>query len=272
MTGVGFKVAAPGYKRFSLAAGQPLIDYLYAQQIAACSGLSPGVTTQRAYTDLGAANPSMFLKQPRAGFDIFDTDSILIGSGTCSANVYISAHHYLVPCGTDHDAGLVETDTMKLIGSFKMHYSVAPYTGTIAKFLPSNYAMYVGTSRLLPAFARLENTNIVGETQWVMPVNAFNLPTTNQFLPDHPLFAWQQQYAPYLMVAPGDSGSPVFCGIKGDLVLLSFVSSGSSMGVQSLANDYWLMAQKMVDLATYYSDTDATTYRPLTVDLSFLDR
>lgn len=274
------RLLAPNAVRFKQVPGQPLVDYLYAQQLAACAGKSPGAATQRAFVNpndwdaetgnsYGAVNPNVFLPYP------FSTTTL-----ACNSSVFISPHHYLKPCGLLHNPTMVETDTLKLIGSdTRLYYQVAEYTGVIAKLLPYNYGLYSGNSAELPAFARMHNTyigvspDVTAERQWIMPVTAFAWGEGTQFQADHPLFAWQKQMpnSPVgTMLSGGDSGSPVFCYIQGQPVILSFVSSAWMMGSDKLAELFWQIATKMRELAAFYGDPLAQSYKPQTVDLELL--
>ena len=70
------------------------------------------------------------------------------------------------------------------------------------------------------------------------------------------------------MATGGDSGSPVFCGINGELVILSHVTFYGVIGTDDLALLAPQINTAMNDLATYYSDPAAGTYAVQTVDLS----
>lgn len=277
------RVLAPYVYAAADVPGAPLTTYLRAQQLAACANKSPGASTQRTYVNgdgSGGFNTGMFLKQASPGFDAFDVDAFLIvPPAACAGKVYISEHHYLSPCGLVHNGGLVDTDTMKVIGRDSLlYYDETPYTGTIVKLLPYNAEFYLeptdaGLSRQIPCFTRARNTMVSGEYFWTQPVNAFNINEAYtavgyQFTPDHPLYAWQQQESDYYMSWGNDSGSPVFCGIYGEAVLVSFTAAASAVGWDKFHLLLDTITIKMQELATYYSDPNALEYRPQTVALN----
>lgn len=275
------RVLAPYSLPVDSVPGAPLTAYLRAQQLAACAGKSPGAAAQRTYVNgdgSGGFNTGMFLKQNASGFDSFDVDAFLVESpASCAGRVYISAHHYLNPCGNIHAGGvLVDTDTVKQIGSdTELMYDPTPYTGTIVKLLPEYADFYLEADQQIPCFARMKNTTLgAGELWWTQPVNAFAVGpdgtgvSTYQFTPEHPLYEWQQQYTDYFLSIGGDSGSPVFCGIYGEPVLISFVAVGSYVGFDRFHRLLTQITIKMRELAAFYSDPDAATYAPQTVPLN----
>ncbi len=280
---------APGVKRFRYIAGTPLLDYLAAQQSAICDAHSPGASVQRAFENpnpwdvatgetYGGFNQSLFLKGSATGFANFDTDAVLGGAGTCASKVFISPHHYLQGCGATH--GITDTADVKLLGlDFRLGYQVAEYTGTIVKLLPDNWHFYTNNSVRLPCFARMHNTYIGAEStvdaerQWVMPIPAFNGVAEDIYLPTDDLFPWVKSNpaAPYKMAYGLDSGSPIFCGMFGDPVILGFVSVATVLGSEHVAGLYWTIVSLMNSLATTNSDPLAGTYRPQLVDLAVFD-
>lgn len=280
---------AAGVKRFRYHTDSPLITYLLGQQTAICAASTPGAATQRAFVNpnpwdvatgetYGGFNPNLFLKGTAPGFTNFDTDAVLGGAGTCSSKVFISPHHYLLGCGAAHS--YTDTADVKLLGAdFRIGYQVSEYTGTIVKLLPDNWHYYTNNSVRLPAFARMHNTYIGAdsatdaERQWVMPVLAFNGVGTDAYAPTDSLFAWAKTNPadPYKMVSGGDSGSPIFCGLFGAPVILSFIQGASAVGQVHIAGLYWTIVSLMNSLATTYSDPLAGTYRPQVVDLSVFD-
>jgi len=263
-----------------------LREYLQTQQSLICGASLPGSASQRGYVNgngTGGVNPNLFLKKTVAGYDGFNVDVFLNSPaipGTCSSRVYISSHHYLLACGYGHNKSLVDTNTTKRIGyDTRLEYDPVLYTGVIAKLLPSDTyryiptvlgdsGSYVNTGGPLPAFCRLANTNQSGESWWVQPANAWS-GSGGQFLPGNTLLAWQQQFSSGYLGKGGDSGSPIFCGIKGDTVLLGFVCCLGTVGAgEHPGSTNQLIKDKMQELAQYYNDPNWNTYAPLVVNLA----
>lgn len=267
-----------------------LYSYLLSQQLAALSGETPGALTQRAFTNpndddpatgntYGAINSNLFLKRAKAGYTPFDVDALLTAPGTCAKRAWISPNHYLGGCSSDH--GVTETATSRFITeSAMMFYSATVYTGTLCKLLPWWYGYLIGTqkyndsaSNRMPAFALMFNTyegaGITAETEWIMPVDFITGVGAAQYEPADSRFSWQKQYnASYQMATAEDSGSPIFCGVNGEPVILSFVEAGLTMGAADLAIQHSLIRAKMRELSAANGGPNPTTVAPLVADLS----
>lgn len=282
-----------------------LRKYLRDQQIAALSGVTPGSASQRAHVYqnniaagngetvamngvFGPVNPDNFLRaQTKPGFDplpIDLLDSALATAGaTIESRVWLSAHHYITGLGGKH--GLNAGPSYRLIASDGViRYSVTAWGGAIAKLLPSDWRLYLPAPRSglstiavgIPAWARMFNTYIGGssdpdaERRWVMPVSFGNGPLS---LPvGDPLEPFQRHgwssTNPRLIATGGDSGSPVFIGIAGQLVILSHISMFMNAFYDSYADHIPAINTAMNELATYYGDAAAGTYAAQTVNLS----
>jgi hypothetical protein len=207
-----------------------LRKYLYDQQIAALVGVTPGAAAQRAHINgapsYGAVNSSNFVRaQAQSGFDALPLDALdvlLAGpGGNVDWKAWISAHHFL----TWRGHGSVDGATWKSIsGEIVVEYSADAWAGTLCKLLPANWRTYMpavqdnlGTE--INCWARMYNTYDDTEHRWVMPVRvAYNnpYPTGDSRLP------YQKTWPDHnpQMANGGDSGSPVFCGINGNLIIL----------------------------------------------------
>ena len=267
-------------------------DYLLNQQLAAISTETPGASTQRAFTNpndidpatgstWGPFNPNLFLKRAKPGYTPFDTDPVLYKPGTCGARAWLSPHHYINGCGSDH--GSIDTDTSRLIlTGAVLYYSDVAYTGTLVKLLPWWYSCLTNnypakpSGVKLPAFARMHNTytgsGVTVEQDWVMPVDYDPNPgSTNspQYLDGDVRKVWQKESGTSpAMCTSGDSGSSIFCGVNGDTIILSFVELAATMGDVDLAANYSLIKSKMQELSVINGGPNATTISPLVADLS----
>ncbi len=209
-----------------------LRKYLYDQQIAALAVITPGAAAQHDQTwGIGEANPNMFLYRTGvAGFTALPLDALkeIIISG----KFHITPRHYIQAAGHDTSS----TDTYKFINfNSQMRYHSDEWTGSLCKILPDNFRTKlpdavsgdnIGTS--IPVWARLYNTYGESTSYWTMPVN-FN--TGNPFPVGDSRRAYQRFSAsPETMATGGDSNSPVFCGINGELIFLSHVAYYSRVG------------------------------------------
>lgn len=241
-----------GYTAGSLRA------YLYDQQVAALDGVTPGAATQRAGAygngiaaglntvvamngSYGGPNTANFLRaQGKTGFAGFSLDLLdqVLDSGHngngAGWRAWISPHHFLTWRG--HSASNGAT-WQAIQGEIIVEYSATPWTGALAKLLPSTYSSKmeilsqnwaeIGTG--VSCWARLFNTydnksDATAERRWVMPVEMHRV----NFLDsrrDYQMFA-----ANGTMLNGGDSGSPIFCGIGGDLVMISHAQTQYNIG------------------------------------------
>lgn len=236
-----------------------LRKYLYDQQIAALAGVVAGASAQRAGVygngiaaglntavamsgSYGGANTANFIRaQAKAGFAGFPLDLLdqVLDSGHSGNGAgwraWISPHHFL----TWRGHGASDGSTWRAInGEIIVEYSATPWSGTLAKILPSTFRNYMpiclatAQGTFIPVWARLYNTydnksDATAERRWVMPANFTNLP----FGSGDTRYTYQKQASGLVKMANGgDSGSPVFCGINGNLVMLSHTAYQGSVG------------------------------------------
>lgn len=273
-----------------------LRKYLLDQQVAALSGIIPGAASQRAHVlgnnydtspfpgqvwhwggTYGSVNTNNFLRaQSKPGFDALPLDAldqILAGGqdGSIEWKAWISNHHYLTWKGHGVSDG---TYHKQIRGEIVVQYSPTEWTGTLVKLLPSNWEDYLpgvlpgGTLNEIRCWARLYNTydgktDATSERRWVQPVVGLSSPRI-----DGDLAAYQKRNSNNLMVTGGDSGTPVFCGINGDLVMLTHTVFGGYIGWYFYAEWATQINTAMNALATQFSDPAAGTYAIQTVDLS----
>ena len=264
---------ATGATRFKACIGAPLYDYLNAQLLEVCAASSPGAATQRMFVNgdgTGGLNPNLYINQ------FFDASGVASYEGGTGVRVYISPHHYLTGLGAAHGSASI-AGVREIVGNDTLvYYTATPYTGPLIKLLPRNTRLYLGQNYAIPAFARQKNTRIAGEEYFVQPVLAFHelniytLPPQPQFPVGHVLYAWQQQTIEGTLSWGGDSGSPVFCMINGEAVIMSFTSVGGFVGRDRLDVIYWDIRTAMVKLALANADIDAQAYALLEADLTFL--
>lgn len=295
------------YDAVTARAAGSLRKYLYDQQIAALAGVTPGAAAQRAHvygSNLaagngtsntmsgahGTVNSGNFLRRSGvagfAGFPLDILDSVLAtGGATVESRVWLTPRHYITGLGKAH--GKTAGATYRLVGQDAViYYSTTPWAGTLAKVLPADYKTKLPNLADAPApdspsvgnlgsdfpcWARLYNTYVgsgsdpAAERRWVQPVNFWLAAFTSA----DSRFAFQKQNAGggSMLANGGDSGSPVFVGINGHLVILSHVTYQGVVGT----DDYGLLASDinaaMNNLAsTQYGDN--TVYAVQTVDLS----
>jgi len=241
----------------SYSAGS-LRKYLYDQQAAALVGVTPGATAQRAGVygngiaaglntavamggSYGGANPNNFIRaQGKAGFaglplDLLDQilDSGHSGNGA-GWRAWISPNHFL----TWRGHGATDGATWRAIGGeLIVEYSATAWTGSLAKLLPANYATKanllsqnwanIGTG--LSCWARLFNTydnkgDSTAERRWVQPVEMHRCAFTDSRK------TFQVFASNGTLINVGDSGSPIFCGVAGTLVMLSHAQTLNNIG------------------------------------------
>lgn len=252
-----------------------LREYLHDQTVSALSGVTAGSTSQRAFAAGGyvydSVNTSNFLfNAAQMPADILA--SVLATPGApANSKTWISPHHYISALGTLH--GTLPAAGRRLLGvDTIVWWSATPWGGSLAKVLPANWldyapdspiggTSYVGTG--LYCFARMYNLYDVPEHYWVMPVEY----SKNPFQAGHALRGFQKQKTSGDPLANGgDSGSPVFCGIGGDLVILSHVSSQGLVGYDRLSGMITEINSAMNELAVEAGD--AGSYALQTVDIS----
>lgn len=275
-----------------------LRDYLDKQQAAALVGVTPGAASQRAGVNgngiaaglasvvqmpgsFGGANTNNFLRaQGKSGFDGFNLplldevlDSGFSGNGA-GWRAWISPHHFLTWIG--HGATSA-SGRVAIQEEIVVMYSATPWGGALAKLLPSNYRSYmdviaaknwlnIGTG--IGCWARLYNTydgkgDASAERRWVQP----GMLHTGTKIPSSRA-AFQVRAEDGTLVNGGDSGSPVFVGIHGDLVMLSHCQSQYNLGSIFYADYITEINVAMNTLAAAASDPLAGSYAVQTVDLS----
>lgn len=233
---IATSVASIYYSVTARAAGS-MRKYLYDQQIAALSGVTPGSAAQRAHAtpyDGGFSltgsnvNTGNFIRaQGKAGFDALPLDALdelLVGAGgSAQWRAWISPHHFLTwrGHGSSSSAGQWVSD-----GEMVVEYSATAWTGTLCKLLPANWRSYMpdtafgNTSIYDVAFwTRHYNTYDVGaDKRWVMPaIIPLSVSDTQ--------FTYQKRSSDGVMSTGGDSGSPAFLGVNGSLVVIGHTAS-----------------------------------------------
>lgn len=214
-----------------------LRKYLYDQQIAALSGVTAGATAQRAFVDglTGAYNTSNFIRQARTGYTPPPLD--LLDELLQTSKIYITPHYYL------SDGGHLEANgvgTRWVRGNTLLRYQAAPWTGALAKILPSNFATYLpslNTSQFgfaVPIWGRLRRVydNDATDGYWVQPMS-----WSDSYLA-FPVGDVRRSYQKLQATSPpmingGDSGSPMWMVINGTLVFVGHVAYLGLMGYVS---------------------------------------
>lgn len=223
-----------------------LRKYLYDQQIAALAGVTSGTTAQ-AHMAGGVYNPNLFIRRTGvAGFTALPAD--LLEYVIMYGIFYITPHHYVIAAGHDMSAASAANDWSEPVGwNSRLYYDSSTWTGTLCKIMPDNWVSKLPSPVNLttaahgfsiPVWARMYNTYGESTNYWVMPIN-YTL--GNPFPVGDSRRAYQRfQASPETMATGGDSNSPVFCGINGDLVLLphvafySYVGAGTSVYASSM--------------------------------------
>lgn len=271
------------YDRVANLAPGSLRKYLQDQQIAALAGVTPGSAAQRAHAtsadlgfgNYGAVNTGNFVRaQAQAGFTALPLDALdelLAGNaGSAQWRAWISPHHYLSWFG--HGSSSVVGSRVSLNGEICVAWSATPWAGTLCKLLSADYKTklpdsLVYTESAIAVWARLYNTYISGDKRWVMPAE----------LGQHGAFNTTDSRWPYqkvttsgadsnYMVTGGDSGSPVFVGINGNLVAVGHTAYRGQLGTEMYADWRTEIDAAMNSLAT--ANGDATVYAAETIDLS----
>lgn len=214
--------------------------YLLDQQAAALSGVTPGSDSQRGSVGrnpwqvggFGGVNPNNFLRaQGRPGMSPYPLDALdqILSSGT-SWKAWISPHHFL----TWRSHGSPSGPTWVAIGAeIIVEYSATPWNGTLCKLLPPDVHRWLPTVQAvgwyLPCWARLWHTyigadnDVNAERGWVQPGNHGG---TNPLPADDFRRPYQKvgTGTPSPMLNSGDSGSPLFTCINGQLVPIGHVA------------------------------------------------
>lgn len=223
-------------------ADNSLRKYLQGQQIAALVDVVPGAASQRAHINgnnfagdsFGGVNNSNFLFGAKAGFDALPQDalSLMLASPVNSIGwqAWVSEHHYLTWEG--HGSASIAGQRVSINGEIVVRYSATPYTGTLCKLLPATWrnqmpslaGFALGTE--INAWTRNFNTydgkyDATAERRWVMPIR---VGATNPYPASDDRHAFQKHDPNTSNTTPmingGDSGSPVFCGVNGALIIL----------------------------------------------------
>lgn len=253
------------YEPLSFVAGS-LRAHLLQQMTDALQGVTRGATAQRA------VNPTNFLRVAKGAYvppatDILD--QVMVG-GT-GYKFWITPHHYLGWRG--HKVS--DTATSKQIeGEVVVTYSATRWNGTLCKLLPADYRKWLPNqgyntkgNNLWPCFANLIHTYndpaAEGFTRFTQPgdwgvVNKLG----NSVASAAPLDAYQYRNASGQIVTGGDSGSSVFCVIKGQLVPLGHVAYAGQFGSYFYA-DYIAQIQQKLDILNASGN-----FTPEFVDLS----
>lgn len=223
---------------------QPVVGslrrYLLDQQLAAISGVTPGSDAQRSGIGknpwvpggFAGVNPNNFLRsQSRPGFAPFPLDALdQIINPAVQWKAWISPHHFLTWRG--HGTGSGAT-WVSLNGETIIEYSATRWNGTLCKLLPSDFLRWLPTVAsigwYLPVWGRLWNTyigadnDVNAERGWIQPGNHS---LSNPFPADDLRRPFQRvgSGTPAPMLNGGDSGSPVFIGINGNLVPVCHVA------------------------------------------------
>jgi len=254
------------YNAITAYGANSLRKYLDDQMTACLAGVAAGVASQAAFNaGYSALNSGNFLlRRGVTGFDDMPLDileAVLATPGAwANSRVWISNHHYLTGLGALHGTG--EASGRKAIGvdSF-VWYSATEWTGSVAKvinpyqeYLPDSASVQDAGSGIM-CFVRAYNT-YGSSNYWVMPAYF----TYNTLDAAHPLYAYQRHGTGDSFMTGGDSGSPVFCGVGGDLVILSHVAVAGVVGADKYGALKTSIDTAMNTLATENSDPAAGTY------------
>lgn len=224
-----------------------------------------------------------------AGWTPFDAT---IENGEDMSNYYwISPHHYIRGIGWAHNMSNYPAYGSNLVWvgiDIVVGYSATAWTGRIVKFLPVGWETYlpvhpesyINPISGVPCFVRFANT-YNGSNYWIEPVfcsvSEVAIPTDADLTP-------YLKTTGGIIATGGDSGSPVFAGINGDLVLLgrvwgyggtidwygNYLTAASRTGGTMSTHDVrtWAadITTAMNNLASY--NNDATVYALQYADLS----
>lgn len=295
---IGITAGTTIYSSQIARADTSLRKYLYDQQIAALVDVVPGAVAQRGHAKgnnalsggwvtafgpekFGAVNTNNFLfAQNKPGFDGFPTDilaCVLAGpEGLCEWMVWISDHHYLTWNGHNSNQGAGYVNIAELV----VVYSATAWTGSLARLMPVNFRNWLPRNDVaetslgsdICVWSRLYHTydgvsGLTSERRWVQPNNC----PYHAFLEGDVRRAYQKiDPSTGRVGSVGDSGSPSFFGIHGDLVLYGF-DLYNSVDYATPFNYTSKVPQinaAMNDLATAAGDANAGNYAVLHPELS----
>lgn len=226
------------YDAVTARATGSLRKYLYDQQIAALSGITPGPEAQRAHAVAfnegfalsgSSVNTGNFIRaQGKAGFAALPLDALdelLVGAaGSAQWRAWISPHHFLTWRG--HGSTSSAGKWVSISGEIVVEYSTATWAGTLCKLLPADWKTRLpdvaadAVTRDINIFTRHYNTYDAGaDKRWVMPACLGGMAGSPYSATDARR-PYQKVASAGVMSTGGDSGSPAFCGINGTLVPL----------------------------------------------------
>lgn len=270
------------------------------------NGMAAGLNTEiKAAGSYGGINTNNFLFDSKPGFDGLPADalSLLLNGGSfgnqggAQWQAWISPHHFLSWRGhyiSGVDGGIYYkvlgdlhttqggTATPNSLRECCVYYSPTAYTGTLVTLLPSNWREYmpetdIGLRRAAPTaiacwtrmFNIYQGSGINTEKRWVQPTEYLcRYDKGGIYPPTDPRRPYQKPDYNNILVTGGDSGSPVFCGIKGNLVLLGHVAEGGLICYWEdvYADDIAEITSVMNILATRNGEVNPTYVCP-TIDL-----
>lgn len=252
-----------------------LRKYLYDQQIAALAGVTSGGTAQ-ARLDGAVYNLNNFLRRTGvAGFTALPAD--LLEYVIMYGRFFLTPHHYVEHAGHDmSEASAANGWSEPLSLNSRIVYQAATWTGTLAKVLPDSWMTKLPGPQItslgsaIPVWARMYNTYGESSNYWVMPVH---LSKGNPFPTGDSRRTYQRfQASPEEMATGGDSNSPVFCGINGDIIFFPHVGistivggSSDSYGTEMLPTTAAINAKLN---SSALNNGDQTSYSVTTADLS----
>lgn len=256
------------------------------------SGANANTVTMGGGT-YGGPNLNNFLRaQSKPGFHSFNTtllDQILCSTGTAAYEewkMWLSPRHYLTWNGHTTDPGTATNWRRVANSEATIVYSATEWTGPLVKlppidldsYLPAPVMLSNGADTHAHMWARLFHTYIGGagttyagvdanisERRWVYPVSISNRP----FKPDHPLYLYQKQEPiSKTLVTGGDSGSPGFIGINGEIVAIMYCpASGSPGGIYThVGKEKAAIDSTMATLSAL--NNDANIYTSQVIDLT----
>lgn len=244
-----------------------LRKHLFEQVRDSLSGVTPKSYAQQGARIGNSTNPNIFLRFSKGLYSAPANDILdqMLSGGFGGWKAWVTPHHYL----TWRGHSISDTATSKQInGEIALTYSSTRWNGTLAKMLPPDYDTKISGSMniFFPCFAKLMNL-YDGNSNAVMPAfwgssNHLSKPCDSSFGDMIGLQAYQYRRSDGAIVTGGDSGSPVFCFINGQLVILGCVSYAGQFGSYFYANFF-------SQLQGFVSAMNASgNYQIATVDLS----
>ena len=246
--------------------------FLHAQQAAALAGVTPGSTAQRAAVNgtngtmdpygatFGAVNPNNFLRASHGSYiapDLALLSELLASQGQPAAEwrAWITPHHFISWRG--HDTIYAPGGPIQSFGGlwtdggheFTVEYSATAWTGSLCKLLPSNWTDYLPMDYILTSgidcFCRMFNTYTANEARWVQPATLF---ADQAYDISDPRRAYQKNNGNEYIVSGGDSGSPIFAVLNGDILYIGHVAYLPSVGAAStMPSNYLGEVQSFID-------------------------